>query len=186
MSLGQLRGWAASVPDEAITRPETVVNRAITHDTAVLPSPTNPTGSTRGGAGMTSTGDLLAALCAHLAEFELPAIASVHAVASASALPVTVQLDCRAPSTIARGLLAWADTLAEVTAQAWRVPGGDGVHLSVTGLLPGGSPVRIYGGLRVTNRGPGTGLEPNATTTVALMTLRHLATPGQATEEVTV
>ncbi|MGH3696063.1 MAG: hypothetical protein ACRDRX_19075 [Pseudonocardiaceae bacterium] len=136
---------------------------------------------------MTSTGDLLAALCTHLAAFELPAIASVHAVTSPSGAPlVTVQLPCRAPNDLARGLLAWADTLAEVTAQAWREPQRDWVHLSVTGLLPGGASVRIYGGLRVTNRGLGAALEPNATTTLPLMTLRHLTHPGQATEEVTV
>ena len=135
---------------------------------------------------MTSIGDLLAALCTHLTEFELPAIASVHAAASTCAPLMTVQLACREPDDLASRLLVWADTLADATAAAWREPQGDWVHLSVTGLLPGGASVRIYGGLQVTDHGPGAGLEPNATTTVPLVTLRHLATPGQATEEVTV
>ncbi len=136
---------------------------------------------------MTTTGDLLAAIGAHLAAFELPAIASVHTVTSAGGSPdITVQLACREPDHLAQGLLVWADTLTDVTAQAWREPHGDWVHLSVTGSLPGGAAVRIYGGLRVTLRAPGAGLEPNATTTLPLLTLRHLATPGHATQEVTV
>ena len=134
---------------------------------------------------MNTTVDLLAALGAHLAAFELPAIASVEVVAGMTAPQVTVQLPCTGPSTIARGLLAWADTLTEITADAWRVPGGDSVHLSVTGLLPNGATVQIYGALRITDCRLATDLAPNATTTVPLVTLRHLATPGQATDEVT-
>lgn len=125
---------------------------------------------------MTTTVDLLAAVCAHLAEFELPAIASVHAAASLSAPQVTVQLACHDPSAIAQALLAWADTLTEVTAQAWRVPQGDSVHLSVTGLLPGGASILVYGGLWATHRGLGADLAANTTTTIPLPTLRHTAT----------
>jgi FtsP/CotA-like multicopper oxidase with cupredoxin domain len=132
---------------------------------------------------MTSTIELLTALGAHLTAFELPTIASVHLSDYNSGPPVTVQLSGRAPSAIAAGLLAWADTLTEITAQAWRVPQGDTVHLSVTGRLPGGTQVLVYGGLRVTDLSLGAGLEPGATTTVSLATLRHLATPGQTTEE---
>jgi S-DNA-T family DNA segregation ATPase FtsK/SpoIIIE len=40
-------GW---VPDETIKHLETFVTGLIPHDTAMLPFPTNPTGSTRGGA----------------------------------------------------------------------------------------------------------------------------------------
>jgi hypothetical protein len=125
---------------------------------------------------MTTTADLLTAVCAHLAAFELPAIASVHAAASLSAPQVTVQLTYHDPSAIARALLAWADTLTAVTAQAWRVPQGDSVHLSVTGLLPDGASVLIYGGLPATHRGLGADLAPNATTTIPLSTVRHAAT----------
>jgi FtsP/CotA-like multicopper oxidase with cupredoxin domain len=132
---------------------------------------------------MTSTIDLLAVLGAHLAAFELPAIASVHLAGYTSGPEATVQLCGRAPAAIAAGLLAWADTLTEITAQAWRVPRGDTVHLSVTGRLPSGTQVLVYGGLRVTDLRLGAGLEPGATTTVTLATLRHLATPGQVTEE---
>ncbi|MGH3570481.1 MAG: hypothetical protein ACRDZY_08870 [Acidimicrobiales bacterium] len=123
---------------------------------------------------MTTTGDLLAALCAHLAAFELPASASIHV--SRSAPQVTVQLAHHEPSAIAQGLLAWADTLTEITAQAWRVPQGDSVHLSVTGQLASGATVLVYGGLWATHSGLGTDLAPDATTTIPLAALRHTAT----------
>ncbi|HXT45837.1 MAG TPA: hypothetical protein VN748_17265 [Pseudonocardiaceae bacterium] len=130
---------------------------------------------------MTNTVDLIRALNTHLDEFELPAMASVRASAYTSQL--TVQLPASAPSSIAAGLLAWADTLTDITAEAWRDPHGDSMHLSVTGLLPDGTTVEIYGALPINDHGPGADLAPGATTTVTLATLRHLATPGHATEE---
>jgi hypothetical protein len=129
---------------------------------------------------MTTTVDLLAAVCAHLAEFELPAIASVHVSAALAAPRVTVQLTCHEPPAIAQGLLAWADTLTQVTGRACRVPRADSVHLSVTELLPGGASVLVYGGLWGTHRGLGADLPPNVTTTIPLATLRHAATIEEA------
>jgi hypothetical protein len=134
---------------------------------------------------MTTTSDLLTAIGAHLAEFELPAMASVHVAIYTSGPQVTVQLASRAPSDIATGLLTWADTLTNITAEAWRIPEGKSVHLSVTGLLPGGAAIQVYGGLPVTTRGLGPDLPANATRTLPLASLRHLATPGRITEEVT-
>jgi hypothetical protein len=129
---------------------------------------------------MTSMVDLLTAIHTHLTEFELPAIASVHVATYTSGPQVTVQLTGRAPSAIATGLLAWADTLTEVTAQVWRVPQGDSVHLSVTGLLPGGAAVLVYGGLAATPRVLGADLSPDAATTIPLVALRHTATETEA------
>jgi hypothetical protein len=129
---------------------------------------------------VTSTVDLLTAISGHLTEFELPAIASVHVAAYQSGPQVSVQLACREPSAIAGGLLAWADTLAEVSAEAWRVPGGQAVHLSMTGLLPGGAAVLIYGGLTATSRGLGADLAPNASAPIPLAALRHTATLKEA------
>jgi hypothetical protein len=125
---------------------------------------------------MNSTGDLLAALCAHLAEFELPAIASVHLGSALAASRVTVQLTCHQPPAIAQELLAWADTLTDVTAQSWRAPRDDSVHLSVTGRLAGGASVLIYGGGWGTHRSLGADLPPEATTTIPLSRLRHAGT----------
>jgi hypothetical protein len=50
---------------------------------------------------MNSIVDLLTALCAHLAEFELPTIASVHVGTALAAPRVTVQLTCHQPSAVA-------------------------------------------------------------------------------------
>jgi hypothetical protein len=129
---------------------------------------------------MTSTVDLLTAIGTHLAEFELPAIASVHVATAMSAPQVTVQLACRELSAIAGGLLAWAYTLTEVNAEVWRVPGGKSVHLSVTGLLPGGAAVLVYGGLTATPLGLGADLAPNASTPIPLAALQHATTVEEA------
>lgn len=121
--------------------------------------------------------DQLAAIHTHLTDFELPAVASVHVAASTAAQQqVSVQLACPEPSELAHGLLAWADTLTQVTARAWRVPQGDSVQLSVTGLLPHGVSVEVYGGLWEAYHGPGADLPPGATTTIPLNALRHTAT----------
>ncbi|MGH3855160.1 MAG: hypothetical protein ACRDR6_17025 [Pseudonocardiaceae bacterium] len=80
--------------------------------------------------------DLLDALRAHLAEFELPESYSVQVITASGQLRVTMQLAAHHPSQIVTGLLTWASTLSHVTAEAWREPGGDSVHLSVTGNSP--------------------------------------------------
>ena len=129
---------------------------------------------------MTTTADLLAAISAHLAEFELPATASVHLAQGMTGPEVTVQLSCHTPSEIAQGLLAWADTLTEVSAATWRVPRGDSVHLSVTGRLPGGAAALVYGALAASQCPLGRDLASGATATIPLAALRHTATEGQA------
>ena len=124
--------------------------------------------------------DLLAAISEHLTDFELPPIASIHITAAMSAPQVSVQLTHCDSAAVAQGLLAWADTLTQVTAQAWRVPPGDPVHLSVTGRLAGGASVLVYGGLPSNRGGLGTDLTPGATTTVPLAALRYAATTQEA------
>jgi hypothetical protein len=88
---------------------------------------------------------------------------------------MSVQLACHEPPEIPAGLLAWADTLAEVTTEVWRVPSGDCVHLSVIGQLPEGITIRVYGGVPFTERGIGTGLAPDTRTTVPLAALCTMA-----------
>jgi hypothetical protein len=130
---------------------------------------------------MTTTVDLLDSIRAHLADFELPDLCSVHVTRSFSGPHVTAQLACRIPSQIAGALLDWADTLTEVTAEAWRVPSGDCVHLSVLGRLPGGVSIRVYGGVPFTEHGIGADLAPDASTTVPMVVLRERATVGEVT-----
>ncbi|HEX2289824.1 MAG TPA: hypothetical protein VHH53_06460, partial [Pseudonocardiaceae bacterium] len=69
----------------------------------------------------------------------------------------------------------------DVTVEAWRVACGDCVHLSVTGELPGGTAVCVFGGVPFTGRGLGGELEPGRATVVSLATVRALATVGQVT-----
>ena len=128
---------------------------------------------------MTTIVDLLSAICAHLADFELPAISSVHVAALISTPQVTVQLAGHQPSEIARALLAWADTLTEVTAGAWRIPRGDSMHLSITGRLLGDAVVEVYGGMPFTQHGIGADLAADATTAIPMAILRHLAILGE-------
>ncbi|MGH3965373.1 MAG: hypothetical protein ACRDRY_19280 [Pseudonocardiaceae bacterium] len=131
---------------------------------------------------MTTTAiDLLDSLRAHLAAFDLPPMWSVHVVASFSGSNVTVQLARRESAEIAGALLAWADTLTEVTAEAWRVPAGDCVHLSVIGRLPGGVSIRVYGSVPFSRHGLGADLAPDASKTVPLAVLRERATLGEVT-----
>ncbi len=131
---------------------------------------------------MTTTAmDLLDSIHTHLVEFELPDLWLVHVVTSFSGPNVDVQLDRRDSPGIAGGLLAWADTLTEVTVEAWRVPNGKSVHLSVMGQLPNGVLVRVFGGVPFTGRGIGGDLAPHASKTVPLAVLREQATLGKVT-----
>lgn len=129
---------------------------------------------------MTTAIDLLRCICAHLAEFELPALWSVD-VTTSSGGNVSAQLACHHPPEIAAGLLAWADTLSEVTAESWRVPDGDSVRLSVIGKLPGDIAIPVYGGVPFTGRGIGADLAPGIHTIVPLVALRAMATLGEVT-----
>ena len=124
--------------------------------------------------------DLLARISTHLAAFELPPVASINITAGAAAPHVTMQLTHRDPAALAQALLAWADTLTQVTAQAWRVPLGDSMHLSITGSMASGDSVLVYGGLPTNRGGLGTDLPPGATTTMPLAALRYAATLQEA------
>jgi len=124
---------------------------------------------------------LLEAIRTHLAEFELPELYSVNVTKSLSGPSVTAQLACQTLPQIAEALLAWADTLTDPTLEAWRVPRGDCVHLSVIGRLSGGASVAVYGGVDFTDHSIGQDLAPDASTIVALTVLRQRATPGEVT-----
>jgi hypothetical protein len=125
--------------------------------------------------------DRLDSLRAHLAVFELPDLYSVTVVAAWGTLDVSAQLACHHPPQIATGLLAWADTLTGATTEAWRVPSGDSVHLSVIGQLPDGVSIRVYGGMAFTEHGIGADLAPDASMTVPWALLRARATLRQVT-----
>ena len=129
---------------------------------------------------MTTTVDLLDAIRAHLVEFELPAISSVHVAASIPASQVAVQLAGQLPE-IARALLAWADNARWGHRRSVAGPSG-GLRTPV-----GDRPAnrwrlrsRLWR-LGFIERGLSADLAPNATTTIPLAALRHAATLGDVT-----
>ncbi|MDQ3764558.1 MAG: hypothetical protein M3460_24285 [Actinomycetota bacterium] len=122
---------------------------------------------------------LLDAIRTQLTQFDVPAPWSVTVNTYLDPPNLTLQITCRELAELAGALLAWADTLTAVTAEAWRVPDGKSVHLSITGRLPCGESLRIYGAVPVTKDGIGADLAPGAATTIPLVALRRLTTPGQ-------
>ncbi|MGH3869627.1 MAG: hypothetical protein ACRDQ4_26695 [Pseudonocardiaceae bacterium] len=128
--------------------------------------------------------NLLNALRTHLSVFEIPVPCSAHLTtySTDSEEPqVSMQLARHQLPEITRGLLGWADTLTEVTAEAWRVPSGDSVHLSVIGRLPEGVLIRVYSGVPFTQNGISCDLAPDTSTTLPLAVLREWAAPGEVT-----
>ncbi len=104
----------------------------------------------------------------------------MHLIPSLPHAPdITVQLARHHSPNLAEALLGWADTLTAVTSDAWRVPDGHEVHLSVSGQLPGGASIRVFGGVAFSPCGLGADLAPDANTRVPLALLRERATPGQ-------
>ena len=124
--------------------------------------------------------DLLDSVRTHFVDFELPALWSIDITASATGPSVSVQLASHQRHDIASGLLTWADTLSEVTAEAWRIPSGEFVHLSVIGRLSDGATVRVYGGVPFTGLNVGVELAPDVHITIPLAVLRAKATLGEA------
>src|ERR1051325_2024458 len=96
-----------------------------------------------------TTATFLAAIPDHLGTFELPEPwgVTVHAEPAYGQDAVRVQLRGGSLPCVASVLLAWADTLADVTAQTWRVPEGYSVHLSIRGRLADGTAVTVLDGV---------------------------------------
>lgn len=128
---------------------------------------------------MTTHTDYLAVLATfseHLITFELPCpIASTAVHHELAGHSITVQLSNRVLPGLAGALLDWADTLTDVTAEVWRTPSGDSVHLTVAGHLINGTPVKVYGGLSHTVQVFGPYLELGEHHSVPLGLLRQWA-----------
>jgi hypothetical protein len=129
---------------------------------------------------MTTTRDVLDAIRTHLDAFELPPPWSIYLTSYSGGPAASVNLAVDEPSQIAEALLAWADTLTDVSAQSWRPLHGDIVDLSITGQLSDGVVVGISGHLPFTRRGIGGDLTPGARKAVSLVLLRQWADPGEA------
>ena len=74
---------------------------------------------------------------AHLANHTLPEPWSLGLNTGNGHSAITAQLCSHTVSTVARDLLAWADTFDAVTVEAWRVSTGDHVQLSIASTLSG-------------------------------------------------
>jgi hypothetical protein len=88
----------------------------------------------------------LDAIREHLATFELPEPWDLSVAGSAVVgyEQVTAQLCGNGLPHVARVLLAWADTLTEISAEVWRTPDGCSVHLAIKGRLMNGTTVRVF------------------------------------------
>jgi hypothetical protein len=124
--------------------------------------------------------DLLGTARTHLSDFELPQPWALTITTGHTDRDIDVQLGyVEDPTQIAAALLAWAATLTEVTAAAWRCYNGDSVHLSITGRLTTGATVRVFDAIAYTGHGPGAELAPGEATSLRPGVLRALATPGR-------
>jgi hypothetical protein len=113
----------------------------------------------------------LDAIREHLDTFDLPEPWSVTVGSSVISRPyVSVQLRGHSLPHVAAVLLAWADTLTDVHAEAWRTVDGGSVHLSITGRLLGDVGVRVFDGVRHDLCFP---LELNERRTISLAVLRE-------------
>ncbi|MEU7788606.1 hypothetical protein [Amycolatopsis sp. NPDC049159] len=93
---------------------------------------------------MNTTMVFLDAIRDHLDLHVLGPVASMNVTSGSD--PIWVQLGARRElSEVASALVTWAETLDEVSAQIWRTPAGTSVHLIVSGRMPCGVPVRVYG-----------------------------------------
>jgi len=76
-------------------------------------------------------------LAADLADHTLPEPAAPRVNTSGLHSDVMAQVHSTTVPTVAMDLLAWADIVPAVTAEAWRVPGSDRVYLSFASTLTG-------------------------------------------------
>ncbi|SMC85398.1 hypothetical protein [Kibdelosporangium aridum] len=96
-----------------------------------------------------NTTDVLTAVAEHLGGFELNEPVQVTVRALRSEPSATVQLPGRSLPELAEELLAWADTLDNVTATVWRPhwPDDEQLHLEVRGDFTDNTTVKVFGGL---------------------------------------
>lgn len=125
---------------------------------------------------------LLDTLSAHLATCPVVVdLASVEVTTSyVDGVHGVVQLSCDGLADLATALLAWADTLTEVTVTAWRPPDGERVHLVLASQLPDGLALRVYGGIPYTEHVFSADLQPGGRHSIAMSVLLRWATGAVA------
>lgn len=97
------------------------------------------------GATFVQTAEMLAA---YLADHQLPEPALLGVTVMWGCPLARVQLHSHTLAEVAAELLTWTQTLSTLTLQAWRIPAGDRVQLSVVSTLTapaGGMELDVYG-----------------------------------------
>ncbi|MCE7011513.1 hypothetical protein LWC34_53180 [Kibdelosporangium philippinense] len=96
-----------------------------------------------------NTTHVLTSVAEHLGGFELNEPVQVTVQALRCGPSATVQLPGRSLPELAAELLAWADTLDNVTATVWRPhwPDDEQLHLEIRGDLTDNTTVKVFGGL---------------------------------------
>jgi hypothetical protein len=88
---------------------------------------------------------------------------------------IAVQLSHDDLPGLAAGLVAWAETLTNVVAAAWRFRYGDNVHLRITGQLHDAIWIEVYGAVAYTDTLLGTELQRDSRLPLTLDDLRSWA-----------
>jgi hypothetical protein len=127
-----------------------------------------------------NTTRVLRSVAEHLSEFDLNEPVQVTVRSSAVDFGGTVQVSGKSLPLLALELLAWADTLDNVTAMAWRPhwPDDQQLHLEVRGNLTDATPVKVFGGVTNGPDMPGLGFGQRIELSWAL--LRGWATFAEA------
>jgi hypothetical protein len=123
-------------------------------------------------------------LAAHLADHALPEPASLRVSSRGLHSEVMAQLGSTTVPTVATDLLAWADTLRTVTVEAWRVPAGDRVQLSIASMLTGPAgtiELDVFGAVEY-DAAEFADLKPGDHQTVSLGQLRTWALDGHGSQ----
>ncbi|MCE7008268.1 hypothetical protein LWC34_36455 [Kibdelosporangium philippinense] len=96
-----------------------------------------------------NTSRVLTSVAEHLGGFELNEPVQVTVRALRGGPSGTVQLAGGSLPELAAELLAWADTLDNVTATVWRPhwPDDEQLHLEIRGELTDNTQVKVFGGL---------------------------------------
>jgi hypothetical protein len=103
---------------------------------------------------------LLGSIREHMTAHQIDAEINSVQVDACDGGSIAVHLTHNDLPVLAAGLLAWADTITNIVAAAWRPRYGDNLHLRITGQLPDAIWIEIWGAVTYTGTILGTELQP--------------------------
>lgn len=118
---------------------------------------------------------LLGSIREHMTTHEIDAVIDSVRADACDGGSIAVHLTHNDLPAVAAGLLAWADTINNIVAAAWRIRYGDNVHLRITGQLPDSTWIEIYGAVTYTETTFGADLQPGGQQSLGLAVLRSWA-----------